>query len=80
MFLTLFNSEDKELRTLVFGSDGKAELIGIFNSKKRIIKDQLLKDQQVIELAHKWGMSALGVQQKDEEGNDEENTEVSVAA
>ena len=43
MFLTLFIVENniKELRTLVFGSDGKAELVGIFNASKKNIKDKI---------------------------------------
>ena len=46
MFLTLFIVENniKELRTLVFGSDGKAELVGIFNASKKNIKDKIRQD------------------------------------
>ena len=47
MFLTLFDSSEKELRTLVFGSDGKAELIGIFTASKKSIRESILKDAKI---------------------------------
>ena len=53
MFLTLFivENNNKELRTLVFGSDGKAELIGIFNASKKSIKEKIKQDDQIKQLA-----------------------------
>ena len=51
MFLTLFDSSEKELRTLIFGSDGKAELIGIFTASKKSIRDSIVKDDKIEELA-----------------------------
>ena len=39
MFLTLFDSAEKDLIVIVFGSDGKGEVIGIFDAAKRRIKE-----------------------------------------
>ena len=63
MYLTLFIEENnnKELRTFVFGSDGKAELIGIFDASKKSIKERIKEDGKIEELAQRWGMQALGV-------------------
>ena len=76
MFLTLFDSSEKELRTLVFGSDGKAELVGIFTASKKSIRDSILEDQKIKLLAEKWGMKALGVDSNNAFG--EENKEIAV--
>ena len=38
MFLTLLDSEEKDLIVLVFGSDGKGEVVGTFNASKKLIK------------------------------------------
>ena len=76
MFLTLFDSSEKELRTLVFGSDGKAELIGIFTASKKSIRASILEDAKIKLLAEKWGMKALGVGSSNVFG--EENKEVAV--
>ena len=49
MYLTLFIEENnnKEYRTFVFGSDGKAELIGIFAASKKSIKEKIKKDGKI---------------------------------
>ena len=39
MFLTLFDYTEKELIVIVFGSDGKGEVVGIFDAAKRKIKE-----------------------------------------
>ena len=46
MYLTFFIEENnnKEYRTFVFGSDGKAELIGIFAASKKSIKEKIKED------------------------------------
>ena len=59
MFLTLFDSSEKELKTLIFGSDGKAELIGIFTASKKSVRDFIVKDENLKALAERFGMKAL---------------------
>ena len=61
---------------MVFGSDGKAELIGIFTASKKSIRASIQEDIKLKLLAEKWGMKALGVGSNNDFG--EENKETAV--
>ena len=44
MFLTLLDSEEKDLIVLVFGSDGKGDVVGTFDVSKKLIKQKIKQD------------------------------------
>ena len=56
MFLTMFDSEEKDLIIIVFGSDGKGEVVGTFKASKRLIKNEIQQDESIRRLGEKWGM------------------------
>ena len=40
-FLTLFDSKEKVLIVIVFGSDGKGEVVGIFDASNDEIREEI---------------------------------------
>ena len=45
MFLTLLDSEAKDLIVIVFGSDGKGDVVGTFDASKKLIKQSIKQDE-----------------------------------
>ena len=54
MFLTLFDKDEKVLQVIVFGSDGKAEIVGSFDASKRVIRNAIKNDESIKSLGARW--------------------------